>query len=179
MAKARAGPSLHPRPGKLTWMVNTAPAPGEGPRAPTASPKHHSGSEGCPTIRKRTGSPAQTWGPASGPCPLRCPLSGEPPILPHLPASADALLLSSGSPFSFTSLSSAKRLGSRTTLFSISLTRGSITLTGGSITSLPGAAAFTWLTSWDAGESRVGLNCGSFSTFSLRRLGSLRSGTLL
>lgn len=62
---------------------------------------------------------------------------------------------------------------------SITLTGGSITLTGGSITSLPGAAAFTWLTSWDAGESKGGLSCGSFSMFALLRLGSLRSGTLL
>ena len=70
----------------------------------------------------------------------------DPQASPHRPESTGA----PGPPAaSFTALSSAKKLGSRTALFSIALALDSI--------AAPPGGAFTCLVSWDPGESREGL----------------------
>lgn len=170
---------------------------------PRRLPRHGKGKDGVPSAPRGpengTGrhTPPQPWGAGwrARPLPaqaeaeraapdsrwpgLRYAASGtfsqrEARVLPHLPASADALLPPAGSPAPFPSPSFAKRPGPARTLLSASLTRGSMTslpaapCTGltsldlGFTASLP-AAACPGLTSLAPGESRVGPNDGSFS----------------
>ena len=121
-------------------MVDRAPVSGEGQRPQSKVAWVHPLSRGGQALFLGPGHPA------SGPWPLECSPGGRSQASPHRPESTGA----PGPPAaSFTALSSAKKLGSRTALFSIALALDSI--------AAPPGGAVTCLVSWDPGESREGL----------------------